>query len=165
MRRRIAEVPMFERFTENARRALFFARYEAMQIGGVTIETEHLLLGVARQPNGVTKRLLAEASLTLEALRRQMASRTPLREKLTSFVEIPFSAETKVALQFAAEEADRLQHRDIGTVHLLLGILREEAGMAASILAANGIRLDAVRAAAAAAPIGEEARGQDDPSA
>src|SRR6476659_2660699 len=115
---------MFERYTERARRVLFFARYEASQLGSISIETEHLLLGLIREGKGLTSRIFARSHLSLE---------------------IPFSAETKRVLQFAAEEADRLLHNYIGTEHLLLGILREERSVAASILMEKGMRLHTVR--------------------
>ncbi|MEI6668622.1 MAG: ATP-dependent Clp protease ATP-binding subunit [Acidobacteriota bacterium] len=136
---------MFERYTERARRVLFFARYEASQLGSVSIETEHLLLGLIREGKGLTSRLFSRAQVSLDAIRKEIEGRTVFREKVSTSVEIPFSAETKRALQGAAEEADRLLHNYIGTEHLLLGILREERSLAASILIDKGMRLDAVR--------------------
>src|SRR6478736_6662743 len=117
---------MFERYTERARRVLFFARYEASQLGSISIETEHLLLGLIREGKGLTSRIFARSHLSLENIRKEIEGRTVFREKVSTSVEIPFSAETKRVLQFAAEEADRLLHNYIGTEHLLLGILRED---------------------------------------
>ena len=136
---------MFERYTERARRVLFFARYEASQLGSVSIETEHLLLGLIREGKGLTSRIFARSHLSLESIRKEIEGRTVFREKVSTSVEIPFSAETKRVLQFAAEEADRLLHNYIGTEHLLLGILREERSVAASILMEKGMRLNTVR--------------------
>ena len=136
---------MFERYTERARRVLFFARYEASQLGSISIETEHLLLGLIREGKGLTSRIFARSHLSLENIRKEIEGRTVFREKVSTSVEIPFSAETKRVLQFAAEEADRLLHNYIGTEHLLLGILREERSVAASILTEKGMRLAAVR--------------------
>src|SRR5580704_10792550 len=136
---------MFERYTERARRVLFFARYEASQLGSVSIETEHLLLGLIREGKGLTSRIFARSHLSLENIRKEIEGRTVFREKVSTSVEIPFSAETKRVLQFAAEEADRLLHNYIGTEHLLLGILREERSVAASILMEKGMRLNTVR--------------------
>src|SRR4051812_7249224 len=136
---------MFERYTERARRVLFFARYEASQLGSVSIETEHLLLGLIREGKGLTSRIFARSHLSLENIRKEIEGRTVYREKVSTSVEIPFSAETKRVLQFAAEEADRLLHNYIGTEHLLLGILREERSVAASILMEKGMRLHTVR--------------------
>src|ERR671925_570218 len=136
---------MFERYTERARRVLFFARYEASQLGSISIETEHLLLGLIREGKGLTSRIFARSHLSLESIRKEIEGRTVFREKVSTSVEIPFSAETKRVLQFAAEEADRLLHNYIGTEHLLLGILREERSVAASILMEKGMRLNTVR--------------------
>ncbi len=136
---------MFERYTERARRVLFFARYEASQLGSVSIETEHLLLGLIREGKGLTSRIFARSHLSLEHIRKEIEGRTVFREKVSTSVEIPFSAETKRVLQFAAEEADRLLHNYIGTEHLLLGLLREEPSIAASILMEKGMRLASVR--------------------
>ena len=132
---------MFERYTESARRALFFARYEASQFGSISIETEHLLLGLVRQ-GAVVKALLP---VPLERLRREVEGRVVFKEKVSTSVEMPFSAETKRVLQFAAEEADALRHAHIGSEHLLLGLLREDHSGAASVLVAQGIRLGDVR--------------------
>ncbi len=136
---------MFERYTERARRVLFFARYEASQLGSVSIETEHLLLGLIREGKGLTSRLFSRSQVSLDTIRKEIEGRTVFREKVSTSVEIPFSAETKRTLQFAAEEADRLLHNYIGTEHLLLGILREERSLAASILVDKGMRLGVVR--------------------
>jgi ATP-dependent Clp protease ATP-binding subunit ClpC len=136
---------MFERYTERARRVLFFARYEATQLGSTSIETEHLLLGLIREGKGLTSRIFARSHLSLESIRKDIEGRTVFREKVSTSVEIPFSADTKRVLQYAAEEADRLLHTYIGTEHLLLGILREERSVAASILYEKGMRLANVR--------------------
>jgi ATP-dependent Clp protease ATP-binding subunit ClpC len=136
---------MFERYTERARRVLFFARYEATQLGSSLIETEHLLLGLIREGKGLTSRIFARSHLSLESIRKEIEGRTVFKEKVSTSVEIPFSPETKRVLQFAAEEADRLLHTYIGTEHLLLGLLREERSVAASILYEKGMRLASVR--------------------
>ena len=136
---------MFERYTERARRVLFFARYEATQLGSTSIETEHLLLGLIREGKGLTSRIFARSHLSLESIRKEIEGRTVFKEKVSTSVDIPFSAETKHVLQFAAEEADRLLHTYIGTEHLLLGILREDRSVAASILLEKGMRLAGVR--------------------
>ena len=136
---------MFERYTEAARRALLFARDEASRLGGISIEAEHLMLGLIREPRGVTARVLAQTHVPLEGIRKEIESRTTFREKIATSIEIPFSAETKRILHHAAAEADRLLHTDINTEHLLLGIQCEERCGAASVLAKKGMRLDAIR--------------------
>jgi ATP-dependent Clp protease ATP-binding subunit ClpC len=136
---------MFERYTERARRVLFFARHEASQLGSASIETEHLLLGLIREAKGLTSRILARSNVSVDTIRREIEGRSASREKVSTSVEIPFSAETKRVLGFAGEEADRLLHTYVGAEHLLLGILREERSIAASVLAECGIRLESVR--------------------
>lgn len=136
---------MFERFTESARRALFFARYEVTQLGATSIETEHLLLGLTSESKGIIAQILALSHVSPNDIRKEVESRSVFRQKIGTSVEIPFGAETKRALQFAAEEADRLGHSYIGTEHLLLGLLREEGSVAGSVLTTLGLRLDEVR--------------------
>jgi len=136
---------MFERYTEKARRVIFFARYEASQFGAHAIEPEHLLLGLMREVKTLTGRFFPRAQLSIESIRKEIEGRTLLREKISTSVELPLAPETKKVLAFAHEESDRLQHRHIGTEHLLLGLLREERSMAAEILYERGLRLNAVR--------------------
>jgi len=136
---------MFERFTQEARRSLFFARYEATELGSIVMETEHLLLGLLREDKGLTGLLFARSGISREDIRRELEARSAFREKVSTSVEIPFSEQAKLSLQFAAEEADRLSHNYIGREHLLLGILREERSAAAAVLIDKGMRVDAVR--------------------
>jgi ATP-dependent Clp protease ATP-binding subunit ClpC len=135
---------MFEKYTEKARRVIFFARYEASQFGGCCIETEHLLLGLLREDKSLTHRFLREPT-PVEAIRKQIEASTVVREKVSTSVDLPLSNENKRVLVYAAEEADQLSHQHIGTEHLLLGLLREEGGFAARILNEHGVRLSAVR--------------------
>src|SRR5204863_276686 len=113
--------------------------------GDLDEATADSLLGLLREGKGLTSRIFARSHLSLENIRKEIEGRTVFREKVSTSVEIPFSAETKRVLQFAAEEADRLLHNYIGTEHLLLGILREERSVAASILMEKGMRLNTVR--------------------
>src|SRR6478752_6276960 len=135
---------MFERYTERARRVIFFARYEASQFGSTTIETEHLLLGLIREDKNLTNRFLRNSS-SIESIRKEIEGRTTIREKVSTSIDLPLSNECKRILAYAAEEAERLNHRHIGTEHLLLGILREEKSFAADILHERGLRLTQVR--------------------
>ncbi len=136
---------MFERYTEKARRVIFFARYEASQFGAPAIEPEHVLLGIIREDRQLTKRFFPQAQMSIEAIRKEIEGRTLVREKISTSVELPLAPETKRVLEYAHEESNTLQHRHIGTEHLLLGILREEGSMAAEILHERGLRLVAVR--------------------
>src|SRR5579871_2305390 len=135
---------MFERYTERARRVIFFARYEASQFGSTTIETEHLLLGLIREDKNLTNRFLRNHS-SIASIRKEIEGPPPIREKVSTSIDRPLSNECKRILAYAAEEAERLNHRHIGTEHLLLGILREEKCVAAEILHERGLRLNAIR--------------------
>ena len=143
---------MFERYTERARRVIFFARYEAVQFGSTTIESEHLLLGVIREDQNPTNRFIRNHS-SIESIRNEIEGRTIFREKVSTSIDLPLSNECKRILAYAAEEAERLNHRPIGTEHVLLGILREEKCVAAEILHERGLRLNAIREELARSPV------------
>jgi ATP-dependent Clp protease ATP-binding subunit ClpC len=134
---------MFERYTEKARRAIFFARYEASQYGSPYIESEHLLLGILREDKSLTKRFLR--SHPVESIRKQIDSQTTVRAKTSTSVDLPLSNESKRVLAYAAEEAERMAHKHIGTEHLFLGLLREEKCFAAKILKERDVQPDWVR--------------------
>jgi uncharacterized protein (TIGR03435 family) len=140
---------MFSRFTLRARRVLFHARSEVSRLGSSAIEPEHILLGVLDEGNGLGCRILARTGDALDDFRSDIVGRLTGREKVSESDEIPFSASCQRALQYAAEEADRLLHEYVGTEHLLLGLLREERSVAAEVLAARGMRIEAVREAIA----------------
>jgi ATP-dependent Clp protease ATP-binding subunit ClpA len=135
---------MFERFTERARRVIFFARYEAVQFGSTTIETEHFLLGLIREHKNLMNRFLQDQS-SVETIRKAIEGRTTIREKFSTSIDLPLSNECKRIVAYAAEEAERLHHRHIGAEHFLLGILREEKCVAAEILHKRGLRLNPIR--------------------
>ena len=101
---------MFERYTEKARRVIFFARYEASQFGSPYIETEHLLLGLLREDKALTNRFL-RSHASVESIRKQIEAHTTIREKVSTSVDLPLSNECKRVLAYAAEEAERLGHR------------------------------------------------------
>ena len=135
---------MFERYTEKARRVIFFARYEASQYGSPSIETEHLLLGLMREDKGLTNRFLRSHS-SIDSIKKEIEGRTIIREKVSTSIDLPLSAECKRILAYSADEAERLRHRHIGTEHLLLGILREDKCLAAEILHERGLKLNVIR--------------------
>jgi ATP-dependent Clp protease ATP-binding subunit ClpA len=135
---------MFERYTEKARRTIFFARYEASQYGCPHIETEHLLLGLLREDRGLTDRIV-RSHTSVESIRKQIDAHTTRGEFIPTSVDLPLSEESKRVLTYASEEAETLNHNHIGTQHLLLGVLREEHCFAAEILRERGLQLTAVR--------------------
>src|ERR1700732_4535714 len=133
---------MFERYTEKARRVIFFARYKTSRFGSPYIESEHLLLGIVREDKALTNRFLRSE---VASIRKQVETQTTTREKTSTSVDLPLSNESKRVLAYAGEEAERLAHKHIGTEHLLLGLLREEKCFAAQILVERGLHLPAVR--------------------
>src|SRR6202521_2060566 len=135
---------MFERYTEKARRVICFARYEPSQYGSPYIETEHLLLGLLREDKALANRFLRTHG-SIESIRKEIESRLTVRERISTSAEVPLSQECKRILNFAAEEAERLGHKHVGTEHLLLGVLREEKSYGAEILIERGLRLSTVR--------------------
>ncbi len=136
---------MFERYTEKARRVIFFARYEASQLGALQIEAEHVLLGLIREDKTISNRFFHRAQASVEAIRKDVESRIVLRPRHPHTIDLPLSIEAKRVLAFSAEESERLSNRHIGTEHLLLGLLREENTLAAEILYERGIRLTDIR--------------------
>jgi ATP-dependent Clp protease ATP-binding subunit ClpA len=142
---------MFERYTEKARRVIFFSRYEASQFGSPYIETEHLLLGVLREDPA----LAMQFDLVPETIRKEIESGVVIRAKTSTSVDLPLSNESKRVLAYAAEEAERLGHKHIGTEHLVLGLLREQRSMAATLLNRHGVSLDAARKIKAASVDGK----------
>jgi len=137
---------MFERYTEHARRVIFFARYEASAAGSQTIEPEHLLLGLLREDSNLRGRVSHSG---IDAIRKAIESLTPHRERTSTSVDLPLSHDAKRALAFCAEEAERLGQKHIDAQHIVLGLLRQEGSVAASQLAEHGIDLVSYRATAA----------------
>src|SRR3989442_4859128 len=140
---------MFERYTERARRVIFFARYEASLAGAEAIEPEHLLLGIAREDKPLLAQFLPNGKGSIELIRSRIERHISYRERITTRNEMPLAPELKRTLHFAHDESYRLSDHHIGTEHLLLGLMREETSGAAQVLAELGLRLDAVREALA----------------
>jgi ATP-dependent Clp protease ATP-binding subunit ClpA len=113
---------MFELYTEKARRAIFFARYEASQEGAELIEEFHLLLGILREERGILTGVIADPDY-LTAVRTDMQSAPGTRQPISTSVDLPFSARCKTALTLAAARATGLGHEHISGAHLLLGLL------------------------------------------
>lgn len=136
---------MFERYTEKARRVIFFARYEASQAGTAMIEPAHLLLGIIREDPHLIGRGSMNGSNSQSVREAIEKRRPPLKERIATSVELPLASETKRILVYALEESDTLKHRHIGTEHLLLGLLRERDSMEAQVLLEHGLDLETLR--------------------
>jgi hypothetical protein len=135
---------MFERYTEKARRVIFFARYEASAFGSPCIDTEHLLLGLLRESKDIVRRYM-DARAEVSEIRAEIEAAAVRRDSTSTSIDLPLSNEGKRTLAHSAEESERLGHKHIGTEHLMLGILREPGCMAARLLGERGVQLDRAR--------------------
>lgn len=144
---------MFEHYTEKARRAIFFARYEASQFGVQFIDSNCLLVGLVREKGQISTQWLA---LDATELYRLVESQTTKSKPVSTSVDLPLTNEVKRVLAYAAEEAERLAHRHIGTEHLFLGLLREPGTFAAKRAKERGVTLEQIRVAVAQEPTERE---------
>jgi hypothetical protein len=154
---------MFQRYTEKARRAVFFARYEASQYGSPYIDTECLLLGLIREDQALLRRFLRPTSVAAD-IRAEIVKQIPPRERISTSVEMPLTNECKKVLILAAEESDRLGHAHVGTEHLLLGMLRVEGSLAARLLLERGLKPEAIREQLAKTPGSVSLKAPTEPS-
>ncbi len=137
---------MFERFTDRARQVVVLAQDEARALGHAYIGTEHLLLGLLREEEGLAAQALHQLGVSLEAAREQvLAIVGPGEEGAGATGQIPFTPRGKRALELALREALALGHNHIGTEHVLLGLLRQGEGVASKVLHAFGVDEDAAR--------------------
>ena len=136
---------MFEKYNEKARRALFFARYEASKLGSRVIESEHILLGVLREGEEIIKEIFSRFNVKPEQIRREVEGDRLFVDRISSSAELPLSEEAKKILAYASHEAESMLHQYVGTEHLLIGILRVESSTAARILTAKGLNVYGVR--------------------
>jgi hypothetical protein len=132
---------MFERYTEHARRVIFFARYEASQFGSGEMEPEHFLLALYRDDAALMNRFVPGSQVQV---REQIERENPPRPKVSTNVDLPLSHTAKRVLAYGAEEAQRLGHLHIGPEHQLLGLLRAPS-LASRILESLGLTLDGAR--------------------
>ena len=135
---------MFERFTDRARRVVVLAQEEARKLNHSDIGTEHLLLGLIHESEGVAARALKSLGVTEEAM-RQRVEEIISRGRQAPPPHIPFTPQAKKAFQLALREALQLGHNYIGTEHILLGLLRQGEDPAAQVLVGLGAELDRVR--------------------
>jgi ATP-dependent Clp protease ATP-binding subunit ClpC len=136
---------MFERFTERARQVVVLAQDEARLLKHDYIGTEHLLLGLLREEEGLAARTLESLGVTLEQVRSQVAQIVGQGSFDETTGQIPFTPRAKKALELSVKEALALGHNFVGTEHLLLGVVRENDGVAAQILREHGADADTVR--------------------
>jgi ATP-dependent Clp protease ATP-binding subunit ClpC len=135
---------MFERFTDRARRVVVFAQDEARELDHNFIGTEHILLGLVREGQGVAAKALESLGISLETV-RQRTEETIGHGQHAPAGHIPFTPPAKKALELSLRESVQLGHHYIGTEHILLGLIRQGDGVAAQVLTALGADLDRVR--------------------
>jgi ATP-dependent Clp protease ATP-binding subunit ClpC len=136
---------MFERFTDRARRVVVWAQEEARTLNHDFIGTEHILLGLVGEGQGVAAKALESLGISLETVRQRVERAVPPGQHSRPSGHIPFTPRAKKVLELSLSEAKLLGHRYVGTEHILLGLLREGEGVAAQVLAALGADLDGVR--------------------
>jgi ATP-dependent Clp protease ATP-binding subunit ClpC len=136
---------MFEKYNEKARRALFFARYEASKLGSRVIESEHILLGVLREGEETVSEIFRRFHVKGEEVRREIEGERVFVERISSTAELPLSEESKKVLAYASHEAESMLHGAVGSEHLLIGLLRVDGCMAMRILAQFGLDVYTVR--------------------
>jgi ATP-dependent Clp protease ATP-binding subunit ClpA len=135
---------MFERFTERARRVVVLAQEEARMLNHDYIGTEHLLLGLVHEGEGIAAQALVSMGLSLEGIRGRVEDIIGRGGDVPSG-HIPFTPRAKKVLELSLREAHQLGHNYIGTEHLLLGVIREGEGVAAQVLRQMGADMDQVR--------------------
>ncbi|MCB4755674.1 MAG: ATP-dependent Clp protease ATP-binding subunit [Elusimicrobia bacterium] len=136
---------MSNRFTERAQRVILIAQEEAKRLNHDYVGTEHLLLGLIALGEGVAAQVLANLGVDLRKVRGEIEKIVGTGDNVMLLGEIPFTPRAKKVLELAVEEAQNMGHNYVGTEHLLLGLIREEEGVAARVLENLGVRLDVVR--------------------
>ncbi|HMF85364.1 MAG TPA: Clp protease N-terminal domain-containing protein, partial [Nitrospiraceae bacterium] len=132
---------MFERFTDKGRKIIILAREEAERHQNDYLGTEHLVLAILRESDGIALMILKKMGLSTEQVRLEIERNLPGGGTTMTFGEIPFSPRVKKVIEYGVEEARLLGHNHIGSEHLLLGLLREEEGIGGKILRSLGANL------------------------
>lgn len=135
---------VFNKYTPQARQAIFFARWEVSELGAAAIGPEHVLLGLLRANEVMFSELLSPDKSACQ-IREQVESGVVLYERINTSVEVPLSDECKAALALAQQEAELSSPGRVTPAHLLLGLLRQEGTLAARVLRENGVTLGTVR--------------------
>jgi hypothetical protein len=157
---------MYERFTDRARYVMRLANQEAQRFNHEYIGTEHILLGLIKVGSGVAAKVLKELDIDLHKLQLEVEKIVQTGPVLVTAGKMPQTPRAKKVIEFAMEEARNLNHRHVGTEHILLGLLREENGVAAQVLMNCGLTLKHVRARVLAVlgePQGEAGEIVDEP--
>ncbi|MDP6930624.1 MAG: Clp protease N-terminal domain-containing protein, partial [Planctomycetota bacterium] len=136
---------MFDRFTDRAKKVMSYARQEAQKFNHEYIGTEHILLGLVQEGSGVAANVLKNMSIDLEKIRHEVEKIVKTGPSMVTMGQLPFTPRAKKVLELSMEEASQLSHNYIGTEHLLLGLIKENEGIAAQVLMNLGVQLEDVR--------------------
>ena len=132
---------MFEKFTERGRKIIIYAKEEAEKRQNDYLGTEHLILALLREEDSLPVTILKKMGLSTEELKLEVERNIPAGTNVLTFSDVPFTPRAKKVLELAVEEARLLGHNYIGSEHLLLGIIREDEGIAGKILRNFGANL------------------------
>src|SRR5262245_20947983 len=136
---------MFDRFTDRAKKVMTLARQEAQRLNHEYIGTEHILLGLIQEGSGVAANVLRNMNIDLEKIRHEIEKIVKAGGGIVTQSNLPFTPRAKKVLELSMEEAANLGHNYIGTEHLLLGLIKENEGIAAQVLMNLGVKLEDVR--------------------
>ena len=134
----------YERFTDKARKVMTLANQEAQRLERTHVDTEHLLLGLVKLGDGIAVNALRNLGIDLRRVRHEVVRLTQSPNSCTTG-RLPRTPSAKKVLDYAMEEARNLDHKYVGTEHLLLGLLRECEGIAAQVLTNLGLKLEEIR--------------------
>src|SRR5512140_1060137 len=136
---------MFERFTDRARKVMALANQEAQRFNHEYIGTEHILLGLVKEGSGVGANVLKNLDVDLRKVRLEVEKIVKAGPEMVTMGKLPQTPRAKKVIEYAIEEARNLNHNYVGTEHLLLGLLRAQAGVSAQVLMTLGLKLEDVR--------------------
>ena len=136
---------MFDRFTDRAKKVMNLARQEAQRFNHEYLGTEHVLLGLVQEGSGVAANVLKQMGVDLAKIRTEVENIVKTGPSMVTMGQLPFTPRAKKVLELSLEEASNLGHNYIGTEHLLLGLIKENEGIAAQVLMNLGVKLEEVR--------------------
>src|SRR4030088_835840 len=136
---------MYERFTDRARKVMQLANQEAQRFNHEYIGTEHILLGVVKEGSGVAANVLKNLDIDLRKIRLEVEKIVQSGPDMVTMGKLPQTPRAKKVIEYSMEEARNLNHNYVGTEHILLGLLREQEGVAAQVLMNLGLKLEDVR--------------------
>src|ERR1044071_6005471 len=139
------ESEMYERFTDRARKVMQLANQEAQRFNHEYIGTEHVLLGLIKEGSGVAANVLKNLDVDLRKIRLEVEKLVQSGPDMVTMGKLPQTPRAKKVIEYSMEEARNLNHNYVGTEHILLGLLREQEGVAAAVLMNLGLKLEEVR--------------------